>query len=81
MVKANSKLLYVFYVSTKTTKRYLNMSSETTYKTFAKRRGLKPEVVHLKHGAEGFWVGFKQAKKVVVYFHGTFIHGCLVPWA
>lgn len=40
---------------------------------FTKRERLKPETVTLRHGASGHWVGNKDAKNVVIYYHGT---GC-----
>jgi acetyl esterase/lipase len=37
------------------------------------RRGLQPEVVDLPHGTEGYWLGNKDAKNVIIYYHGTSI--------
>ncbi|KAL4958756.1 putative 6-hexanolactone hydrolase [Aspergillus stella-maris] len=45
-------------------------STFSTYETWANSQGIKPEVVKLNHGAEGLWIGNKNAKNVVVYYHG-----------
>lgn len=36
-----------------------------------KKRNLTPETIQLPHGAEGNWLGNKDAKKVIVYYHGS----------
>lgn len=36
-----------------------------------KQRNLAPEIVDLNHGAKGLWIGNKNAKDVVVYYHGS----------
>lgn len=36
------------------------------------KRGLQPEVVQLAHNTEGYWLGNKNAKNVIVYYHGTY---------
>lgn len=40
-----------------------------------KKRGLQPEVVQLPHDTEGYWVGNKNAKNVVVFYHGMYNYG------
>lgn len=52
------------------------MSPPTTdvYTSVMQKRGLKPEIVSLPHDTEGFWLGNKNAKNVVIYYHGTFSH-------
>ncbi|KAL4869786.1 hypothetical protein BDV12DRAFT_184926 [Aspergillus spectabilis] len=40
------------------------------YQTHAKQHNLAPETVALNHGATGLWIGSKDAKNVVVYYHG-----------
>lgn len=41
-----------------------------TYKAVMKKRGLEPETVSLPHDTEGYWMGNKDAKNVVIFFHG-----------
>lgn len=36
------------------------------------KRGLKPETVPLPHDTEGYWLGNKDAKNVLVFFHGVY---------
>lgn len=36
------------------------------------KRGLQPETVPLPHDAEGYWLGNKDAKNVLVFFHGMY---------
>ncbi|KAL2795070.1 Alpha/Beta hydrolase protein [Aspergillus keveii] len=40
------------------------------YETYMKGHNLTPETVTLNHGATGLWIGDKDAKDVVVYYHG-----------
>ncbi|EGD87648.1 hypothetical protein H112_04114 [Trichophyton rubrum D6] len=49
---------------------FIYPSTAQNYETFSKKRRLKPDTVQLEHGAQGHWVGKKDAKNVVVYFHG-----------
>ncbi|KAJ5985918.1 hypothetical protein N7499_007793 [Penicillium canescens] len=51
-------------------KQYLNAPTSDTYTAVMKKRGLQPETVALPHGAEGHWLGNKNAKNVIVYYHG-----------
>jgi len=37
-----------------------------------KKRGLEPETVSLPHDTEGYWMGNKDAKNVVIFFHGMY---------
>lgn len=41
-----------------------------SYTTFMQNKGLQPEIVSLPHGAEGYWLGNKDAKNVLIYYHG-----------
>ena len=41
-----------------------------------KKRGLQTETVALPHGAEGHGLGNKNAKNVIIYYHGVF----KIPW-
>ncbi|KAJ5901934.1 hypothetical protein N7495_002462 [Penicillium taxi] len=50
--------------------QYYFPSTQELYASCTKKRGLKPEVISLPHDAEGFWLGNKNAKKIVIYYHG-----------
>ena len=39
-----------------------------------KEKNLPSETVTLPHGTVGHWFGKKDAKNVLVYYHGTFPH-------
>lgn len=41
-----------------------------------RKRGLEPDIVPLPHNVEGYWLGNKNAKNVLVYYHGML---CLPP--
>ena len=53
------------------TARYLQPSTRAAYEIFARKKGIRPETIGLKHGVLGHWVGTKEAKNILVYFHGT----------
>lgn len=40
------------------------------YENFATKNGFTPQTVPLEHGAQGHWIGNKDAKNVLIYFHG-----------
>ncbi|PLB35031.1 putative 6-hexanolactone hydrolase [Aspergillus candidus] len=48
----------------------LTPSTSRGYEIFMKGQRLQPETVALQHGAAGHWIGNKDAKKVVIYYHG-----------
>ncbi|KAE8380508.1 alpha/beta hydrolase fold protein [Aspergillus bertholletiae] len=50
--------------------QYMNGSTRSVYETALKKMGLQPETVPLKHDAQGHWIGSKNAKNVVIYYHG-----------
>lgn len=54
--------------------RYVTAPTQTTYKNFvAQKKGTQTEnTVSLKSGATGHWIGNKNAKNVVVYYHGAY---------
>lgn len=54
--------------------RYLCPPDDEVYQSVMKKRGLQPEVVQLPHGTEGYWIGNKNAKNVIVYYHGMYNH-------
>ncbi|GLI72018.1 hypothetical protein PoHVEF18_000185 [Penicillium ochrochloron] len=51
-------------------KQYIDPTTPQTYHAVMQRRGLQPEVVDLPHGTEGYWLGNKDAKNVIIYYHG-----------
>lgn len=51
--------------------RYLTAPTSAAYADGMKKRGLKPETVALPHNTEGHWIGNKNAKNVIVYYHGA----------
>jgi hypothetical protein len=50
--------------------RSQNPATIQGYETYMKGHNLTPETVTLNHGATGLWIGDKDAKDVVVYYHG-----------
>ncbi|CAL5865807.1 uncharacterized protein PFLUO_LOCUS13 [Penicillium psychrofluorescens] len=50
--------------------RYMNRPTSDVYSAFMEGSGQSPEMVKLAHGAVGHWVGNKNAKNVLVYYHG-----------
>lgn len=50
--------------------RYMNPMTTPTYLKFAKDHGFAPESVTLPSGTQAHWIGNKNAKKVILYFHG-----------
>ncbi|KAL4895879.1 alpha/beta hydrolase fold protein [Aspergillus ambiguus] len=48
----------------------LSPSTDEAYEAFMKSKGVQPESVSLPHSAKGHWIGNKNAKKVMVYYHG-----------
>lgn len=51
--------------------RYLSPSTSAAYEGVMKKHGLKPETVVLPHNTEGHWIGNKDAKNVIIYYHGA----------
>ncbi|KAL4934124.1 putative 6-hexanolactone hydrolase [Aspergillus undulatus] len=47
-----------------------NVPTVQAYEAYAAQHGFTPEIVQLKHGAKGLWVGNKNAKNVVIHYHG-----------
>ncbi|KAJ5082428.1 hypothetical protein N7532_011471 [Penicillium argentinense] len=50
--------------------QYLSPPTPEIYKMAMEKRGLQPEVMSLPHGTDGYWLGNKNAKNVVIYYHG-----------
>jgi hypothetical protein len=54
--------------------RYLGPPTAKSYELCAQERGFATEIVPLSHGAQGFWIGSKDARNVVIYYHGEYIY-------
>ncbi|KAF2011450.1 alpha/beta-hydrolase [Aaosphaeria arxii CBS 175.79] len=50
--------------------RHLNASTTEQYLKSAKDLGFAPESTTLPSGIQGHWIGNKNAKKVILYYHG-----------
>ncbi|KAJ5826835.1 hypothetical protein N7447_003598 [Penicillium robsamsonii] len=50
--------------------QYLTPPTSVAYADVMKKRGLEPETVALPHDVEGHWIGNKDAKNVIIYYHG-----------
>ncbi|KAJ5793871.1 hypothetical protein N7457_000470 [Penicillium paradoxum] len=50
--------------------QYAQPGTSDVYTAVMKKRGLDAETVQLPHDTEGHWLGNKNAKKVIVYYHG-----------
>ncbi|KAJ5618959.1 hypothetical protein N7510_002943 [Penicillium lagena] len=50
--------------------QYLGRPTSDVYTAFMEGSGQAPETVKLAHGAVGHWVGNKNAKNVLIYYHG-----------
>jgi hypothetical protein len=48
----------------------MHSSTSDTYTAFMEGKGQTPETVQLAHGAVGHWVGDKNAKNVLIFYHG-----------
>lgn len=44
---------------------------DEAYPAFAKKEGFTPENIELADGTKAYWLGSKDAEKVILYFHGT----------
>ena len=51
--------------------QFIGPPFSTVYEQFCKAKGITPNIVTLKSGIKGFWVGDPAAKTVVIYYHGT----------
>lgn len=50
--------------------RYIKPLTDGVYENFAKQKGFAPQTVKLNHGALGSWIGNKDAKNIIIYYHG-----------
>lgn len=48
----------------------MNAPTSGIYEAFAKKQGFEAQTVQLEHGGLGHWIGNKDAKNVLVYYHG-----------
>lgn len=49
----------------------MNPTTEQLYHDLCKKNGVQPDIVNLPSGAAGYWIGSKEAKNILVYYHGT----------
>ncbi|KAF3482536.1 alpha/beta hydrolase fold protein [Arthroderma uncinatum] len=49
---------------------FIYPSTAEAYQILAKKKRFTPETVQLEHGAQGHWIGKKDAKNVLIYYHG-----------
>ncbi|EEP79611.1 conserved hypothetical protein [Uncinocarpus reesii 1704] len=48
----------------------LNPPTNGVYDQYVKQKGMESQTVELEHGGLGHWIGNKDAKNVLIYFHG-----------
>jgi hypothetical protein len=51
--------------------RYVNPNTDHAYVTICKKRGVNPSSETLKDGTQAHWIGKKDAKKLILNFHGS----------
>lgn len=51
--------------------RYLSPLTTPAYIKFAEKSGFTPETITLPSDTQAHWIGNKNAKKVILYYHGT----------
>lgn len=62
-----SKLIILTYPQT----RWISPSTDKLYETYVRSQRVTPETVELGcHGARGHWLGNKDAKHVLIWYHG-----------
>lgn len=50
--------------------RLISPPTEVIYNRYARSARIAPDTVELPHGAKGHWVGNKDAKNVIIWYHG-----------
>lgn len=50
--------------------RVISPNTDVIYNRYARARDFMPDTVALAHGAQGHWVGNKNATNVLIWFHG-----------
>lgn len=76
--KANTVFKDLFFAALRThvsiispaTEQWINPSTESGYLDLAKKRGFQPDTDILSSGLKCFWLGSKNAEKIILYFHG-----------
>ncbi|KAF1949867.1 alpha/beta hydrolase fold protein-like protein [Byssothecium circinans] len=53
--------------------RYWNGTSTPVYLKYAQDNGFEPQSVTLSSGVQAHWLGDKDAKKVILWFHGGYV--------
>lgn len=48
-------------------------STEAVYNHVCRIRHQKPDIIDLGRGAKGLWIGSREAKFVMLYFHGNLL--------
>ena len=49
-----------------------NPPTEKVWQSLAEKKGAQLDSITLSDGSKGLWIGNKTAKKIFVYYHGTF---------
>ena len=52
--------------------RHMNGTSTPIYLKYAQDNGFAPESITLPGGTQAHWIGNKDAKKVILWFHGMY---------
>ncbi|KAE8396189.1 Alpha/Beta hydrolase protein [Aspergillus alliaceus] len=50
--------------------QWISPSTDEAYKQYMQSRGAAPQTVTLDHGAKGHWIGDKNARNVLIWYHG-----------
>lgn len=53
-----------------TSVRALSADTDELYRNWAKKANATADKERLEDGSDAFWIGSKEAKTVLVYFHG-----------
>lgn len=59
-----------------TTSRFISPPTNKMYLRYARSAHFKPESVPLGNGAQGHWIGDKNAKNVLIWYHGQYSSPC-----
>ncbi|KAB8252493.1 Alpha/Beta hydrolase protein [Aspergillus flavus] len=51
-------------------KRWISPSTDEAYKQYMQSRGAVPQTIELEYGAKGHWIGNKNARNVLIWYHG-----------
>jgi len=50
---------------------WVNPTTEQLYLDASKSKDVEPQIVNLPSGANAFWIGDKNTREVIIYYHGT----------